>query len=75
MLAMVYFVLVFLLIIWLFGSLCILLGMILGYRSREMYNESVKEVLYMKAINEDLVDKLNIRDEIIRGLNGGEKIT
>ncbi len=72
---MVYFVLVFLLIIWLFGSLCILLGMILGYRSREMYNESVKEVLYMKAINEDLVDKLNIRDEIIRGLNGGEKIT
>ena len=68
-------VLVFLLIIWLFGSLCILLGMILGYRSREMYNESVKEALYMKAINEDLVDKLNIRDEIIRGLNGGEKIT
>jgi hypothetical protein len=75
MLAMVYFVLVFLLIIWLFGSLCILLGMILGYRSREMYDDSVKEVLYMKAINEDLVDKLNIRDEIIRGLNGGEKIT
>lgn len=72
---MVYFVLVFLLIIWLFGSLCILLGMILGYRSREMYDDSVKEVLYMKAINEDLVDKLNIRDEIIRGLNGGEKIT
>jgi hypothetical protein len=68
-------VMVFLLIIWLFGSLCILLGMILGYRSREMYNDSVKEVLYMKAINEDLVDKLNIRDEIIRGLNGGEKIT
>jgi hypothetical protein len=49
--------------------------MILGYRSREMYDDSVKEVLYMKAINEDLVDKLNIRDEIIRGLNGGEKIT
>jgi hypothetical protein len=68
-------VMVFLLIIWLFGSLCILLGMILGYRSRELYNDSVKEVLYMKAINEDLVDKLNIRDEIIRGLNGGEKIT
>jgi hypothetical protein len=68
-------VMVFLLIIWLFGSLCILLGMILGYRSREMYDDSVKEVLYMKAINEDLVDKLNIRDEIIRGLNGGEKIT
>jgi hypothetical protein len=68
-------VLVFLLIIWLFGNLCILLGMILGYRSREMYDERVKEVLYMKAINEDLVDKLNIRDEIIRGLNGGEKIT
>ncbi len=68
-------VMVFLLIIWLFGSLCILLGMILGYRSRELYDDSVKEVLYMKAINEDLVDKLNIRDEIIRGLNGGEKIT
>jgi hypothetical protein len=68
-------VMVFLLIIWLFGGLCILLGMILGYRSRELYDDSVKEVLYMKAINEDLVDKLNIRDEIIRGLNGGEKIT
>ena len=68
-------VMVFLLIIWLFGGLCILLGMILGYRRREMYDDSVKEVLYMKAINEDLVDKLNIRDEIIRGLNGGEKIT
>lgn len=68
-------VLVFLLIIWLFGSLCILLGMVLGYRSRELYDEKVKEVLYMKAINEDLVDKLNIKDEIIRGLNGGKKIT
>ena len=68
-------VLVYLLVIWLFGSLCIFLGIILGYRSRELYDEKMKEVLYMKAINEDLVDKLNIEDEIIREMNGGKKIT
>lgn len=55
--------------IWLFGAVCIFLGMVLGYNSRELYDEKVKEVIYMKAINEDLVDKLNIKDEIIRKMN------
>ena len=64
-----------LLFIWLYGGLCILLGMVLGYRTRDNYDELSKEALYMKAINEDLVDRLEIKDELIRGFNGGKKIT
>ena len=64
-----------LLFIWLYGGLCILLGMVLGYKDRDRYDELRKEALYMKAINEDLVERLEIKDELIRGFNGGKKIT
>ena len=64
-----------LLFIWLYGGLCYLLGMVSGYRDRDRYDELRKEALYMKAINEDLVERLEIKDELIRGLNGGKKIT
>ena len=70
-----FIVLALILFIWLYGGLCILLGMVLGYKDRDRYDEISKEVLYMKAINEDLVDRLEIKDEIIRGMNGGKKIT
>ena len=64
-----------LLFIWLYGGLCYLLGMVSGYRDRDRYDELRKEALYMKAINEDLVERLEIKDELIRGFNGGKKIT
>ena len=64
-----------LLFIWLYGGLCYLLGMVSGYRDRDRYDEIRKEALYMKAINEDLVERLEIKDELIRGFNGGKKIT
>lgn len=64
-----FLVLALILFIWLYGGLCILLGMVLGYRDRDGYDELRKEALYMKAINEDLVDRLEIKDEIIRGMN------
>ena len=70
-----FIVLALILFIWLYGGLCILLGMVLGYRSRDNYDELRKEALYMKAINEDLVERLEIKDELIRGFNGGKKIT
>lgn len=70
-----FIVLAFILFILLYGGLCILLGMVLGYRDRDGYDEKMKEALYMKAINEDLVERLEIKDEIIRGFNGGKKIT
>ena len=70
-----FIVLALILFIWLYGGLCILLGMVLGYKDRDRYDEISKEVLYMKAINEDLVDRLEIKDELIRGMNGGKKIT
>ena len=70
-----FIVLALILFIWLYGGLCILLGMVLGYRSRDNYDELSKEALYMKAINEDLVERLEIKDELIRGFNGGKKIT
>ena len=64
-----------LLFIWLYGGLCYLLGMVSGYRDRDRYDELRKEALYMKAINEDLVERLEIKDELIRGFNAGKKIT
>jgi len=64
-----FLVLAFLLFILIYGGLCILLGVVLGYRDRDRYDELRKEALYMKAINEDLVDRLEIRDELIRGMN------
>ena len=70
-----FIVLALILFIWLYGGLCILLGMVLGYRSRDNYDELRKEALYMKAINEDLVERLEIKDELIRGFNGSKKIT
>jgi hypothetical protein len=70
-----FIVLALILFIWLYGGLCILLGMVLGYKDRDRYDEISKEALYMKAINEDLVERLEIKDELIRGMNGGKKIT
>ena len=70
-----FLVLALILFIWLYGGLCILLGMVLGYKDRDRYDEISKEALYMKAINEDLVERLEIKDELIRGFNGGKKIT
>jgi hypothetical protein len=70
-----FIVLALILFIWLYGGLCILLGMVLGYKDRDRYDEISKEALYMKAINEDLVERLEIKDELIRGFNGGKKIT
>ena len=70
-----FIVLALILFIWLYGGLCILLGIVLGYKYRDWYDESSKEALYMKAINEDLVERLEIKDELIRGFNGGKKIT
>lgn len=70
-----FLVLALILFILLYGGLCILLGMVSGYRDRDRYDELRKEALYMKAINEDLVERLEIKDEIIRGFNGGKKIT
>lgn len=64
-----FLVLAFILFILLYGGLCFLLGMVSGYRDRDRYDEIRKEALYMKAINEDLVDRLEIKDEIIRGMN------
>jgi hypothetical protein len=70
-----FIVLAFILFILLYGGLCILLGMVLGHKDMDRYDEKMKEALYMKAINEDLVERLEIKDEIIRGFNGGKKIT
>lgn len=53
----------------LFILVCIIFGLILVYSSRGRYDDSLKAVLYMKAINEDLVDTLVTTDEIIRGMN------
>jgi beta-lactamase regulating signal transducer with metallopeptidase domain len=52
-------VLLFLLIIWLFGSLCILLGMILGYSSMP-YNYDVIKIYEGEAEEVSLLEqKLN----------------
>lgn len=64
-----FLVLALIVFIWLYGGLCFLLGMVSGYRDRDRYDEIRKEALYMKAINEDLVERLEIKDEIIRGMN------
>jgi hypothetical protein len=64
-----FLVLVFILFILLYGGLCILLGMVLGHKDMDRYDEKMKGALYMKAINEDLVERLEIKDEIIRGMN------
>lgn len=64
-----FIVLAFILFILLYGGLCILLGMVLGHKDMDRYDEKMKEALYMKAINEDLVERLEIKDEIIRGMN------
>jgi hypothetical protein len=35
----------------------------------DMKIEEIKKKLYLRAINEDLIDKLNAKDEIIRKMN------
>lgn len=64
-----FLVLAFILFILLYGGLCILLGIVLGHKDMDRYDEKMKDALYMRAINEDLIERLEIKDEIIRVMN------